>query len=174
MIRLAARLYYHLPARLAAVLLALALTAAAHGPASAGQSPPRQNFTANTASYTIAVELDASLRQLNGQQTITYTNNTSIPIPDLVFHLYLNAFANAETLFMRESGGAGRGADRALDRLSVTMANTYGQGHPWLDCHQLKQVARGLADARGSAPLVEAADQLLEARGTPQFAWLRR
>ena len=83
----------------------------------------------------------------------------------------LNAASNA---LKAEMGGSGRGADRALDKLSVTMANTYGQGHPWLDCHQLKQVTRGLADARGSAPLVEAADQLLEARGTPQFAWLRR
>ena len=73
-----------------------------------------------------------------------------------------------------QMGGAGRGADRALDKLSVTMANTYGQGHPWLDCHQLKQVARGLADARGSAPLVEAADQLLNPQGSAQFAWLRR
>lgn len=66
------------------------------------------------------------------------------------------------------------GAARALDRLSVTMANSYGQGHPWLDCRQLKQVARGLADAQGTAPLVAAADQLLESTGSPQFAWLRR
>ena len=87
---------------------------------------------------------------------------------------HLGELNAASAALKAEMGGSGRGADRALDRLSVTMANTYGQGHPWLDCHQLKQVARGLADARGSAPLVEAADQLLEARGTAQFAWLRR
>ena len=83
----------------------------------------------------------------------------------------LNAASDA---LKAQMGGGGRGAERALDRLSVTMANTYGQGHPWLDCRQLKQVARALADARGTAPLVEAADQLLESRGTAQFAWLRR
>lgn len=87
---------------------------------------------------------------------------------------HLGELNAASTALKAEMGGSGRGADRALDKLSVTMANTYGQGHPWLDCHQLKQVARGLADARGSGPLVEAADQLLSARGTPQFAWLRR
>jgi hypothetical protein len=65
-------------------------------------------------------------------------------------------------------------ANRALDRLSVTMANTYGQGHPWLNCGELKQVARGLADAQGTAPLVEAADQLLAEGGSPKLALSRR
>ena len=68
--------------------------------------------------------------------------------------------------------GAG-GAERALDRVSVTMANSYGQGHPWLTCAQLKVAARGLANAQGSAVLLEAADQLLAGSGTPRFAWAR-
>ena len=62
------------------------------------------------------------------------------------------------------------GANRALDRLSVTMANAYGQGHPWLDCAQLRQVASNLAEARGRAPLLAAADQLLAPTGVPQMA----
>lgn len=66
------------------------------------------------------------------------------------------------------------GATRALDKLSVTMANEYGQGHPWLNCSQLKMVARNLAAAKGQAPLVEAADQLLADEGSPQLAWARR
>lgn len=65
------------------------------------------------------------------------------------------------------------GADKALDRLSVTMANSYGNGHPWLDCAQLKQVARSLAKTQGEAPLIAAADQLLSEKGVPQFAWAR-
>ncbi len=72
----------------------------------------------------------------------------------------------------RKYGAAG--SNRALDKLSVTMANQYGQGHPWLNCKQLKQVARGLAEARGSAPLVEAADQLLGEGSGTQLAWARR
>ena len=63
-------------------------------------------------------------------------------------------------------------ADRALDKLSVQMANQYGNGHPWLNCGQLKQVASTLADMRGLQPLVEAANDLLD-DGAHQMAWLR-
>lgn len=84
----------------------------------------------------------------------------------------LNASARALKAELATRHGAG--AERALDRLSVTMANAYGQGHPWLNCNELKQVAQGLADARGEAPLVEAADQLLDSGGSSQFAYARR
>ena len=67
------------------------------------------------------------------------------------------------------------GANRALDRISTGMANQYGQGHPWLDCADLKMVARSLAAMRGSAALAEAADQLLTEDGSGiQLAWARR
>lgn len=85
----------------------------------------------------------------------------------------LNAASNELKSDMARRYGAA-GANRALDKLSVTMANQYGQGHPWLGCGQLKQVARGLADAQGTAPLVEAADQLLSESGGSQLAWARR
>ena len=64
-------------------------------------------------------------------------------------------------------------AHRALDKLSVTMANAYGQGHPWLSCAELKVAARSLAQAEGSAVLAEAADQLLASSGSARFAWAR-
>ncbi len=35
--------------------------------------------------------------------------------------------------------------DVSLDRMSVRLANGYGDGHPWLDCAELKQVARELS-----------------------------
>lgn len=82
----------------------------------------------------------------------------------------LNAASNTLKADMTKRYGAA-GANRALDRLSVQMANAYGQGHPWLSCGQLKQVAGTLATMRGTKPLVEAADELL---GSPrQLAWLR-
>jgi hypothetical protein len=65
-------------------------------------------------------------------------------------------------------------AHRALDRMSVTMANSYGQGHPWLNCAQLKTVARNLAAAQGEGPLLEAANQLLAPTGSPHLALARR
>ena len=56
------------------------------------------------------------------------------------------------------------GGKRALDRVSVSMANRYGQGHPWLDCAELKQVTAGLADKTGSDELDRAASELLADR----------
>lgn len=85
----------------------------------------------------------------------------------------LNAASNAlKADYARRFGPAD--ATRALDRISTTMANSYGGGHPWLSCGQLKTVARNLAAVRGNAPLVEAADQLLAPSGSPQLALLRR
>jgi hypothetical protein len=82
--------------------------------------------------------------------------------------------ANAELKagLARNYGPAG--AQRALDRLSTVMANSYGQGHPWLSCADLKMVARNLAGVHGRATLEEAADQLLSASSPPRFALLRR
>lgn len=82
--------------------------------------------------------------------------------------------ANAELKSdMSRRFGAG-GAQRALDRLSTTMANGYGQGHPWLSCGDLKMVARNLAAVGGRATLEEAADQLLSSTVTTRFAWAQR
>ena len=63
-------------------------------------------------------------------------------------------------------------AKKSLDRMSVSMANQYGQGHPWLGCSQLKRVARDLADAPDRGVLLAAAEDLLAAgpRGGYAFA----
>jgi hypothetical protein len=84
----------------------------------------------------------------------------------------LNAASNTlKADYSRRYGPAG--ANRAIDKLSVQMANAYGQGHPWLNCGQLKAVTRTLAEMHGVQPLVEAADELLD-NGPHQMAWLRR
>ncbi len=63
----------------------------------------------DVASYTIQVRYDPLTYTLSGQQTATYYNHTAVPIPTLVFHLYLNAFRSADTLWMREAGLGLRG-----------------------------------------------------------------
>lgn len=67
-----------------------------------------------------------------------------------------------------------RAGQAAFDRLSTSMANSYGLGHPWLNCGQLKQVARNLTKVQGRPTLVEAADQLLARYGSPRMAWTGR
>jgi hypothetical protein len=71
-------------------------------PASQGAIP------GDVVSYNIRVVLDTSAKTLNGHETIIYRNTGSDPIPDLVFHLYLNAFKSADSLFMKESGSQHR------------------------------------------------------------------
>jgi len=61
-------------------------------------------------------------------------------------------------------------AKRALDKMSVSMANSYGVGHPWLGCAELKQVTRELAKERSVARLSERANELLASRPTGYLA----
>lgn len=61
------------------------------------------------ASYRIEVTLDPLAHTLSGREVVTYVNRTADRIPNLVWHLYLNAFRSADTLFNRESGGQLRG-----------------------------------------------------------------
>lgn len=64
-----------------------------------------------------------------------------------------------------ESRHGKRGAKRQLDRLSVQMANMYGQGHPFLDCGQLKRLASDLAHGDNAALTAASRDLLADGRG---------
>jgi hypothetical protein len=68
-------------------------------------APAHASLTPSIASYTIEVTLNAEAKTLTAHETITYVNTTSTPIPDLVFHLYLNAFRDQNSLFLQ--GGYG-------------------------------------------------------------------
>jgi hypothetical protein len=82
------------------------------------------------------------------------------------------AAAELKASFARTHGATG--AQRALDRLGTVIANGYGQGHPWLSCGDLKVVTHSLAQAKGRAPLEEAADQLLGDGGVVRLALAKR
>lgn len=72
----------------------------------------------------------------------------------------LNAASNTLKADLGKHQGAA-GAKRALDKISTGMANAYGNGHPWLDCAGLKQVARELAAKQQPGVLLAAADEYL-------------
>lgn len=61
------------------------------------------------ASYSIQASLDVQAKTIRARETITYTNTSLVPIPDLVFHLYLNAFKDQNSIFLKESQGLSRG-----------------------------------------------------------------
>ncbi|GAB3887566.1 M1 family metallopeptidase [Spirosoma agri] len=61
------------------------------------------------ANYQIDVKLDPATKKIDGQETLTWRNASTDVIRELQFHLYLNAFRNEKSTFMRESGGQLRG-----------------------------------------------------------------
>ena len=95
--------------KIAVFLLLLALLPTRAARAEARPQAAAQTAGAHIVSYQMEVTLAADQRQLSGTQTITYRNQTDTPISDLVFHLYLNAFRDENSLFMQEGGGAHRG-----------------------------------------------------------------
>jgi hypothetical protein len=60
------------------------------------------------ANYQIDVQLNTKTKKLTASEIITWTNKSGDYIPDLQFHMYLNAFKNEQTTFMKESGGRHR------------------------------------------------------------------
>ncbi len=54
-----------------------------------------------------------------------------------------------------------KGSKRALDRMGVRMANSYGRGHPWMGCAELKATAQQLGGVADKEALYAAAKRLL-------------
>ena len=87
---------------------ALAQSEVASAPAIAAHREVRADAAALPAP-TYAVRMEASYdpaeRLIKGTQRLRWRNTASVPVSELQFHLYLNAFANNRTTFFTESGG---------------------------------------------------------------------
>jgi len=86
-------------------LLAIAL------PALALQQPTiyDEPLSERRVSYSIQASLDPEARTVHGREQVTWRNPDDVPVGELQFHLYLNAFKDPRSTFMRESGGVHRG-----------------------------------------------------------------
>lgn len=69
----------------------------------------QQPLSDRRVQYGIEVRLDPERKTLEGHETITWRNPDRVPVDELQFHLYLNAFRNRQSTFMRESGDEFRG-----------------------------------------------------------------
>ena len=65
--------------------------------------PPGRLRPDPVASYTIAARLDAGTHAVAGRQTIRWRNPARSPVSDLCFHLYLDAFANSASSWLRRA-----------------------------------------------------------------------
>ncbi|MEO6325347.1 MAG: M1 family metallopeptidase [Thermoanaerobaculia bacterium] len=112
-------------------LLALAALLAAPLKLHAGPRVPP------VASYRIEAAIDAEHR-LTGRETVTFVNRTSFSFEDLQLHLYLNAFLNDQSTWLRESA-AGGGRPRK-----------HRDGQAWFGSSELNRVT--LADGTDLTP----------------------
>lgn len=65
--------------------------------------------SAETLDYEIHANLDAKTREIMARGTLTWRNQSPEPVTEMRLHLYLNAFKNERSTFMRESLGSHRG-----------------------------------------------------------------
>jgi hypothetical protein len=89
--------------------LTLILSAALVAAVPAVSADPLPASAPRIVDYTIDVQLDPARKTLAGTQRLTWTNPSGDQVNDLWFHLYLNAFRNNRSTFVKESGGQLRG-----------------------------------------------------------------
>lgn len=102
---------------LAGLLVGLGGTAAtSHAQTTQPAAPPSRPAapaapaSVDTASYDLDARWDAATNQIHGSATITYRNHSADTLGEVWLKLYLNAFRDENTLWMRESSGAHRGS----------------------------------------------------------------
>lgn len=80
-------------------------------PAGLRAAPERQTEppAPQIASYKIDARLDPAAKLVTGSERITYRNPSQASLPEVWLRLYLRAFRDLNTLWMRESGGQSRG-----------------------------------------------------------------
>ncbi len=77
--------------------------------------PTERAASVDVASYSLEARLDDAAKTITGKGTLTWTNASAQPTRELYFHLYLNAFKNDRTLFLRSPFGAGRSGEHASE-----------------------------------------------------------
>ncbi len=61
--------------------------------------------------YRIKAKLVPAEMAVIGEEVLTWLNDSEVPVSELQFHLYLNAFKNNRSTFMKEGGGSSRGSN---------------------------------------------------------------
>lgn len=70
------------------------------------------NFSAlseHVVDYKIKAKLVPAEKAVLGEEILTWLNDSEVPVSELQFHLYLNAFKNNRSTFMKEGRGSNRG-----------------------------------------------------------------
>jgi hypothetical protein len=76
---------------------------------------PMKEHAVDVADYTMRAVLDPGEHTVHASGTIVWHNTSSTPARELWFHLYLNAFKNERTIFLRAPVASGRGTASVAD-----------------------------------------------------------
>ena len=71
--------------------------------------PARASLSHQIVRYDLQARLEPETKSIRGRETLSWLNDGDTPVSELRFHLYLNAFKNNRSTFMKESGGSHRG-----------------------------------------------------------------
>jgi hypothetical protein len=85
--------------------------------------------------YQMSATLNPANKTIKGHYTLTWWNHTDETIPELYFHLYLNAFKNMDSTFMREAS-SGQREGVLKDWLSIPGKDKWG----WVDIDHIQIV----------------------------------
>ncbi len=110
-------------------------------PAAAGRTPADPVPNAPVLRYEIWVELEDATKTLRGKEDIVWTNRTRDAVPDMLFHLYWNAFKNSTSTFLREA---------AEETFAARGTEPEDGDWGWVDITDIR-----LADGRDLAPTKE-------------------
>ncbi|MFO0669341.1 MAG: M1 family metallopeptidase [Polyangiaceae bacterium] len=93
----------------------VAAPAGPSAPVGAAPTPPLTAHADEVVDYTLTAKLDPNAHTVAGNGTLKWTNTSVVPVTELWFHLYLNAFKNQRSVYIREPLGPGRGASPVTD-----------------------------------------------------------
>ena len=104
--------------RISAFIISLFLTNLALGQCDPFFNPPLSQRTAN---YQMQVQYDHAAKSVAAHETLTWVNSSPDTIREMRFYMYLNAFKNTNSTFLKGAGGQVFGQD-----ISSRPAETWG------------------------------------------------
>ncbi len=132
-------------------ILAVAWMALATAAAGATGPTYKSHIEHPIVRYKIAAQLFPDTKTVKGHYTLVWWNHTGDTIPALYFHLYLNAFKNADSTFFRESA-VRRRAEELRQWLGSHEEDKWG----WVDVNKIQIV--GGADLTAAKAFVHPDD----------------
>ncbi|MGF7034469.1 hypothetical protein J2T17_005420 [Paenibacillus mucilaginosus] len=115
-------------------------------PAKPAEKPAPKPLSGRIVEYHLTAEYDATGKMITGTSSITWTNPGSLPVSELYFHLYPNAFESKKSTFMRESGGKLRS--------DVSKEGSFGS----MTVSSIKLMGGSEAELRGASEYVQPDD----------------